>query len=146
MSGRKSDHQRRVEEFMAHAGQAVPQIPILPDEAGRHFRAKMILEESLETIEGLGFEVVMGDDGPMLMRSNKAPDLIEIVDGCADLHVVSTGTLSACGVSDIDLMEEVDKNNLAKFGPGSHRRADGKWMKPPTHVPPDILGILRKQA
>jgi predicted HAD superfamily Cof-like phosphohydrolase len=42
--------------------------------------------------------------------------------------------------------QAVDQNNLAKFGPGGHRREDGKWVKPPDHKPPDIAGLLDKLA
>ncbi len=69
--------------------------------------------------------------------------LVDIVDGCADISVVTIGTLSACGVSDEPIMREVDDNNLAKFGPGHYIRDDGKLVKPPDHKPPRIAETLR---
>lgn len=147
MSREKSAHQQRVEQFMAKAGQAVPDRPTIPDEATRRLRAKLILEEALETIDALGFQVVLKpfdcdiEIGPV----SHEPNLEEIADGCADIIVVTTGTLSACGVADAALQAEVDQNNLSKFGPGGHRRADGKWIKPPTWTPPDIKGVLEGQ-
>lgn len=42
------------------------------------------------------------------------------------------------------LLEEVDRSNLAKFGPGGRRREDGKWVKPDDWQPPDIKGVLQK--
>jgi predicted HAD superfamily Cof-like phosphohydrolase len=161
MSRDKSFHQERVEQFMAKANQHVPSQPTIPDEATRRFRAKIILEEALETIEGLGFYVTMKDQGTWEQLvsidqcefskefPNKAtlePDLIKIVDGCADVRVVTTGTLSACGVADEPVQEEVDESNLRKFGPGSYKREDGKWMKPPDFRPPDIEAVLAAQA
>ncbi len=71
-------------------------------------------------------------------------DLIEIVDGCADISVVTIGTLSACGVSDAPILNEVDDNNLAKFGSGSYVRDDGKLVKPPDHKPPRIAEALAR--
>jgi predicted HAD superfamily Cof-like phosphohydrolase len=68
----------------------------------------------------------------------------EVIDGCCDLKVVTTGTLSAFGLPDELFQEEVDTNNLAKFGPGGRRREDGKWVKPPNHKPPDIAGLLKR--
>jgi len=60
--------------------------------------------------------------------------------------VVTIGTLIAFGVDDEPVLEEVDQANLRKFGPGSYERDDGKWIKPPDWTPPDILGVLERQA
>ena len=147
----KSDHQIRVEEFMRLAAQTVPFKPVVPPRETRYLRAKIIFEEALETIAGLGFDVVIPRGSRTVMKDcyelssdgHTPPDLIEIVDGCADLRVVTTGTLSACGVPDKLVQFEVDQNNLAKFGPGGYRReSDGKWMKPPGHKPPRVKEII----
>lgn len=144
----KSEHQQRVEMFMAKAGQNVPPKPTIPDEATCRLRAKLILEEALETIEALGFQVVLKPfDGDIEIGSKThEPDLEQVVDGCADIRVVTTGTLSAFGVADEALTLEVDNNNLSKFGPGGHRREDGKWVKPQTWTPPKIMEILEAQS
>jgi len=39
----------------------------------------------------------------------------------------------------------VDENNLTKFGPGSYKREDGKWMKPPDFVGPDLSYLTEPQ-
>ena len=70
------------------------------------------------------------------------PNLVEIADGCADMSVVAMGTLLSCGIDDVELLKEVDESNLRKFGEGSYRREDGKWMKPPGWEPPNIQGVL----
>ena len=72
--------------------------------------------------------------------------MVETIDGCCDLAVVTTGTLSACGVPDLPFQQAVDQNNLEKFGPGNTIRDDGKLIKPPGHKPPDIAGILSRLA
>lgn len=146
----KSDHQLRVEEFMRLAGQEVPKSPALPSLEVRRLRAKLILEEALETIHALGFSI-----NADFLDSRKLenayclelvdvgdPNLEEIIDGCCDIKVVTTGTLSACGLPDDLFQEEVDNNNLAKFGPGHSRRSDGKLIKPPDHKPPKIKELL----
>jgi predicted HAD superfamily Cof-like phosphohydrolase len=161
----KTKHQKRIEQFMNLAGQDVPDKPIIPDEETRILRAKLIIEEALETVEALGVDINLvkylglKTDGQQLSRTslfntgselefniNGECDIKEVVDGCIDVSVVTRGTLSAFGVSDKELLKEVDKNNLAKFGPGGYRREDGKWCKPKDHQPPDIKGILEKQG
>ncbi len=183
----KSDHQKLVEAFMAKAGQELPSAPCMPSAEVRLLRAKLILEEALETIFALGCGVSYGgmvrhlpDFQAVLLPH--APDMEEIADGCADLSVVTIGTLSACGIADDPLLAEVDAANLRKFEPpkcsvcgatmywyeadalwacgteermctntmpleaGPHRRADGKWIKPPYFKGPDIARVLKEQV
>ena len=135
-------HYQRVKSFMQKAGQETPASVAIPDEKTRHLRASLILEEALETVRALGFEVVaqgvrVSEDDCVLKASGEH-NLEGIIDGCADISVVTMGTLVACGVEDEPVLEEVDRANLRKFGPGSYVRQDGKWMKPPDWQPPDI--------
>lgn len=147
-------HADRVKSFMVKAGQETPAAPTIPDPDIRILRAKLILEEALETVRALGVRVTLGDGGPSV-SGEKAPlrfrtagevDLEGVVDGCADISVVTIGTLIAFGVEDEPVLEEVDRANLRKFAEGSYRRADGKWMKPPGWTPPDIMGVLAQQT
>jgi len=143
----KSDHQKRIEMFMKMALQEVPTRPIMPSAEVRKLRASLILEEALETIQGLGFRVKEDEeDGDLVLVESGKPDMIEIIDGCGDVSVVTIGTLSAMGVSDKPVLEAIDMNNLAKFGPGSFRDAKGKWIKPAGHQPPDIKAVLLAQG
>ena len=147
-------HFTRVRTFMQKAGQDTPARPVIPDEATRILRAKLILEEALETVEALGVQVALTDaDGkPIIDRKAlafSAPndvDLEGVVDGCADISVVTVGTFIAFGVDDEPILEEVDAANLRKFAPGSYRREDGKWMKPPGWTAPDIMGTVERQG
>lgn len=137
----KSFHQLRVEEFMRLAKQDLPIAPVIPSSVVRRLRANLMLEEVLEAVEGLGFHVTLsGHD--ITLNDLYEPDLVKIVDGCCDVKVVTTGTLSACGVPDVAVQRLVDDNNLDKFGPGHTIREDGKLIKPPGHQPPDIAGML----
>ncbi len=144
-------HFERVKDFMQKVGQATPERLTLPDEKTRILRAKLILEEALETVTALGVRVTTGgddgvllDDEKMVFEATGEVDMIEIVDGCADISVVTIGTLIAIGVEDEPVLEEVDSSNLRKFEPGSYRREDGKWMKPPGWTPPDIQGAINR--
>lgn len=138
----KSDHQKSVEEFMVKARNVLPDKPTMPDEKTRLLRAKLILEECLETIEALGFEVAKEAYGKTEFIYAYTPDLVEIADGVCDINVVACGTLSACGLPDLPFQNAVNENNLAKFKEGFSWREDGKLIKPSNHQPPDIKGIL----
>lgn len=156
----KTYHQQMVERFMELAGQPCPGLPTLPDRATRLLRARLILEEALETLAALGFTAVHRDGEPMTakapheagahagnVRLVEGPaDLCDIADGCADLSVVTVGTLSACGIADAGLLTTVDINNLDKFGAGHRIDAGGKVIKPDGHRPPDIARTLRGQG
>jgi predicted HAD superfamily Cof-like phosphohydrolase len=140
----KSKHQRRVEEFMRLAGQNMPKVATMPDGATRELRANLILEEALETIIALGCSIRVGSKGFECFVSNDyEPNLIEIIDGCCDISVVTVGTMIALGLPMEPFLEEVDANNIAK-GNGGYVRDDGKFMKPTNHPKPDIAGVLEK--
>lgn len=161
----ETEHAQRIRAFMEKAGQECPVNPTLPGAEVRLLRARLILEEAFETIEALGVSVAIGQqpgDFPSniipiskWLRSGcklcyeappgAEPNLVEIVDGCCDLSVVTVGCLIACGVSDASVLKEVDENNLAKFGPGGYRDDGGKWIKPADHKPPDIQKVLDEQ-
>lgn len=139
-----SEHYCRVADFMNKAGQEVPNKVIEPSTEVRELRAKLILEEALETIKALGFDVEIDSDSPAHVNIKKCCfqpwhnfNLVEVIDGCCDIKVVTTGTLIACGVPDEYAQILVDKSNLQKFGPGGRRREDGKWLKPDDWKAPD---------
>lgn len=126
-AGKKSWHARQVHDFMNKAEQDIPPTPVIPDEETRILRARLILEEALETInKGLGIKVRVWDsfvgesfdvdESTIELFKDGEPDLVELADGCADLRVVTTGTLLACGIhNDEELQRLVDESNLAKF-------------------------------
>lgn len=137
-----SDHYNRVRWFMQLAHQETPHQIKIPDEQTRLLRAQLIWEEAIETINALGFHV-RGELACYFEPREQGCDIIEVADGCADISVVNVGTLIAFGIPDIKLLEEVDKNNLSKFGPGSYKDEKGKWIKPPGWQGPEIEAILR---
>ncbi len=144
-------HYERVKKFMQKVGQPTPDRLTTPDEKIRILRARLILEEALETVHAMGVQVKAGgENGPLIeepsleFTANGDIDLFEVVDGCADISVVTVGTLIAFGVEDEPVLEEVDESNLRKFEEGSYRREDGKWMKPPGWTPPDIREAITR--
>ena len=146
----RTGHQHHIEKFMKLAGQAVPKTPTIPPSDVRKLRALLILEEALETIEALGFALdVRGRYIKMkhvMLQPHNACDIVEVADGCADLSVVTIGTLSAFGIADSPILCEVDEHNLQKFGEGSYKDDNGKWIKPPNLAPPNIKQRLIDQS
>lgn len=123
-----TEHYDRVKEFMRLAGQDTPEEATIPNEKIRRLRAKLILEEALETIVALGFNVwasgpnksirITDDRTHFAMIPNASgSNLEQLIDGCCDLSVVTIGTLIAFGIPDKPFLEEVDAANLRKFEP-----------------------------
>jgi predicted HAD superfamily Cof-like phosphohydrolase len=151
--------------MMKGFGQEVPVKPTDQKPETRVLRARLILEECLETIwDGLRVNVSLvwkgtaPDTGkPTGCRHHvrfealefesygEGADLVELADGCADISVVTIGTLSAFGIKDKPLLEEVDANNQAKIDTGKTDE-HGKFVKHPDHRPPDIGGVLNQQG
>jgi predicted HAD superfamily Cof-like phosphohydrolase len=141
---------------MQASGQTVEDRPKTPGRDDRHLRAELILEEALETITALGCRVY--DFTGTLIDSNAtsegdlriealpegAFDLLEAIDGCIDLIVVATGTLSTIGVPDVPHQIEVDNANLRKIGPDGNCeiRDGGKLLKPEGWTGPDHGRVL----
>lgn len=124
----------------------------IPDEPTRELCAKLVLEEALETIKALGFDLIDRDGNgketyvtdPHLVSSSKEPvdylpDLEDIIDGCCDVIYVATGTLIACGVPDAPHLAEVCRANNSKFPDGKAimHPTSGKYLKPEGWLAPD---------
>lgn len=130
--------QKQVKDFMGFFGQATPEKPIELDEDTAKLRAKLILEEALETItKGLGVNVVLidkGDDlddaviisehnldywtkdsGAISFNKIKNPDLVELADGLGDLaYVGEFGTAVAVGIDLEPIQDEIHRSNMTK--------------------------------
>jgi len=134
--------------------QRVRQKPEIPSEEERILRAKLIYEEAMETIHSLGvvlrYEAVELSDCTSVQERFELegqPDMAGIADGCADIMVVTLGTLSSCGIDAGPVMEEVLKKNKEKFPGGVPViLPSGKYGKPVGWKPPDIASVLRKQG
>lgn len=131
--------------------QKLPEGYAIPPEETRILRAKLLMEECLETIAGLGLNVynpfpgyVRKDDLKYIpgYGTKQEPNLDDIIDGCCDLIYVATGTLLACGAPDLPHLLAVCEANNAKFPGGvATVNADGKYQKPEGWKEPDHAAI-----
>ncbi len=141
--------QEQVRKFMTKAQQKCPPAPKVPRRKVRELRIKLIAEELMELCEASNVNLsldtcadVCAVDANECMPRNKLKTLEGVYDAVIDLLVVVIGTGIAYGLELNDGWEEVHKTNMAKFGPGGRRRADGKWLKPPNWQPPKLREII----
>jgi predicted HAD superfamily Cof-like phosphohydrolase len=112
--------QQQVKDWMTKFSQETPDKPCIPSLEIRKLRAKLILEEALETIEALGFTLEVKDGFTVQDYFDACldikPDLIQIADGLADLHYVAyCGTAVACGIDMEPVFAEVHRSNMSKL-------------------------------
>lgn len=109
---------------MEKANQACPNSPTSPSFEVRHLRARLILEEALETIRALGLIVAYPEPiygwrevtcESVDISNDGDCDLVELADGLADLQVVTLGTAVACGIDLEPVFDEVMRSNNSKW-------------------------------
>ncbi len=117
-----TDHYDRVHEFMQLANQNPPKSLCVPPQEVLEARAKLLLEECLETIEAMGVSLIdtrsnlaIKEEAVKIFADVEKVDLKMVADGCADVSVINTGTMIAFGIKDKPLLKEVDEANLRKF-------------------------------
>ncbi|TAJ23854.1 MAG: hypothetical protein EPO64_10435 [Nitrospirae bacterium] len=121
-----TDEQRMVEEFHRRFEILIGTTPSVPDEATTSLRVRLIQEEFEELQEALA-----GHDTAAMAKE------------LADLLYVVYGTAVSCGIDMKPVFQEVHRSNMSKVG--GHKRADGKWVKPPSYSPANITPILAAQ-
>lgn len=118
---------RAVEEWMRAAGQPVhsrPQDFVPARLAG--LRAGLMVEEAAE-----------------LDAAIAAHDLVGIAQELADVVVVAYGTAATYGLDLDRALDEVMRANRSKFVDGKPLlREDGKVLKGPGYVPPDMAQVV----
>lgn len=133
-----------------HKAFEFPTSPAEPRLRMEELRASLIGEEAIETMIALvgsvkaqallqTLLVKVLQEQAQAKRSGES-DLVESIDGCMDLLYVVYGTLETIGVDGEPFFDEVHRSNMAKAG--GARRPDGKRLKPPGWMPPDIKGVL----
>jgi predicted HAD superfamily Cof-like phosphohydrolase len=121
-----TDEQRMVAEFHRTFDIRTASTPAPPDSDTRMLRIRLIQEEFDELRQALAQE-----------------DLAGIAKELADLLYVVYGTAVSCGIDLEPVFREVHRSNMSKVN--GHKRADGKWVKPPDYSPACIQPILDQQ-
>ena len=121
-----TDEQAMVEEFHRKFDILVHASPTIPNETTKELRVRLIQEEFDELKEALAQD-----------------DLIALAKEMADLLYVVYGTAVSYGIDMEPVFQEVHRSNLSKVG--GYKRADGKWVKPPTYSPASLEPILDAQ-
>ncbi|MEC4891122.1 MAG: MazG nucleotide pyrophosphohydrolase domain-containing protein [Nitrospira sp.] len=122
-----TDEQAMVEEFHRKFEIAIQAAPTEMSDATKGLRIRLIQEEFDE-----------------LKESMAAGDLAAVAKEMADLLYVVYGTAVSYGIDMDPVFREVHRSNLSKVG--GYKRADGKWVKPPTYSPAQVAPILAAQA
>lgn len=89
---------------------------------------------------------LIGEEFQELSDAAEERDLVEMADGLADLIYVIHGFALELGVPLDDVVREVHESNMSKLGEDGQPiyNADGKVLKGPNYVKPDIAWVLRE--
>ena len=114
-----------VKEFMVAFEQEVKEEPEWPDEDTVNLRIDLIEEEYNELKQA-----VYSFDGTM----------VDVADALSDILYVVYGMAHAFGIDIDKCFEEVHRSNMSKLGEDGKPiyREDGKVVKGPNYVPPDL--------
>jgi predicted HAD superfamily Cof-like phosphohydrolase len=113
-----------------------------------HMRMALIAEELAELVsavygdragarmERAFADAVADDDGTR--------DVVAAADALGDLVYVIYGMALECAVPLADVLSEIQRSNLSKLGDDGRPilREDGKILKGPRYLPPDVAGVL----
>ena len=121
-----TDEQAMVEAFHSKFEIVVQATPQDLNEETKELRVRLIQEEFDELKEAMA-----------------SGNLAAVAKEMADLLYVTYGTAVSYGIDMDPVFREVHRSNLSKIG--GYKRADGKWVKPPTYSPADIESIVEVQ-
>lgn len=123
---------QRIHRLMTVMEQPTPNKPEWPPEDVFRLRIKLDFEEQMEK----------------LFNGYYFGDIVQLIDGAADVEVVNTGSMVAFGIDHDLVMAEVDRSNLSKLDENGKpiKNEFGKFLKGPNYSPPDLaqftLGLV----
>lgn len=120
--------------------------PVIPSDDRVRLRLNLIAEESFEVFEACGIDVKDLKEAlfAKIRESELNINMEKLADGFGDTDYVVEGARLEFGIDGEPIADEIQAANMRKTsGP---IRADGKRLKPPGWVGPDILRVLRDQG
>lgn len=125
--------------FHMQAGQPAPASPLVPShdelELRRDLHKEEVTKELDDALESLK---------EVTTQWEAIEALAAVADGIVDGIYVLLGTGVQLGIPLAEVWRRVHAANMAKIKDGVHRRSDGKILKPPGWVPPDVIGAICK--
>lgn len=135
--------QEQVTEFHKAMDLAVGTFPTIQY---AQLRANLILEETVETLTAMGFQISMAEDGTVYADPTREYDelnLDDIAKELCDLLYVVFGSAVTFGIDLEPLFTAVHANNMTKVG--GEIRPDGKRLKPPGYKPVSLHRLIETQ-
>jgi len=135
-----------VREFHLKHGHPAPVGVAVPPEDRVRFRARLIVEEFLETLEAMlpspTYSELRDQLNWIVKNAPVQVNMVEFIDGTHDLDYVVAGTRVEFGYDGREGALEVHRANMEK----GVDDGTGKPSKPEGWKPPDIEGVLRRQG
>lgn len=119
------------------------------DEFHRLFECERATEPCLvsETTAKLRHKL-MEEENQEYLDACKENNLVKIADALGDKFYILCGTILTHGMQHVieECFDEIHRSNLSKLGPDGKpmRREDGKVIKGPNYIPPNLNPIISK--
>ena len=111
---------------------------------GNEDKPKAIIDESTFLLR----HRLMHEENEEYLQAAKEGDLVEIADALGDKLYILCGTILAHGLQDkiVEVFDEIQRSNMSKLSADGTPviREDGKILKGPNYLKPNIKSILEK--
>lgn len=157
MSDNRSEAEK-VYEFTSCAGQPVKNYPEIMTKDEVYFLVKMILDEVMELCstvdeakevkQKLISLINESKDIPLFSSNTQEEIIAEQADALVDINYYGLNAMAKKGVNLSKIFDIVHNSNMTKRNPVTgvfEKRADGKIIKPPSFIEPDVTGEIIQQ-
>lgn len=149
----------QVTEFHRVFGHPIENAPLTPDVSQMKFRARFLLEETVELIQALGarhegnqhlrraVDLIERAREQISMAKDyefNDVDLVEVADALGDLDYITSGAALTFGIPLPEVVAEIHRSNMSKLGADGKPiyNDEGKAQKGPGYFKPQLELIL----